>query len=109
MRRHHVTFHEAARLGADITRPDIAPGAALGLTVARRLAGFAGRVGRHLDVAIVPAGAVDGEFPHAVARLDDAGAAHSGSAGAVFDPGGHLALEPAHRRAVGARIVEAPG
>src|SRR5258708_20165140 len=109
VRRHYVVFQVAPRFRAEIAGPDIGPGAALGVGVAGRLAGLARRIGRYLEIAIVAAGAINGELPHPVARLDDAGAMNAGCGGAVLHPRRHLALEPAHRRPIGARIVEAPG
>src|SRR5258708_18111094 len=109
VRRHYVVFQVAPRFRAEIAGPYIGPGAALGFGGAGRLAGFARRVGRYLEIAIVATGAINGELPHPVARLDDAGAMNAGCGGAVLHPRRHLALEPAHRRPIGARIVEAPG
>src|SRR5258708_15355438 len=109
VRRHYVVFQVAPRFRAEIAGPYIGPGAALGFGVAGRLAGFARRVGRYLEIAIVATGAINGELPHPVARLDDAGAMNAGCGGAVLHPRRHLALEPAHRRTIGGRIIEAPG
>jgi hypothetical protein len=104
-----MVLQKASRFRTEVARPRIGPGAALGFPIADRLAGFACRIGRHLEIAIITAGTVDGKFPHAVARLDDAGAAHAGCGAAVFHSGRHLAFEPAHRRTIGGRVVEAPG
>src|SRR5258708_29953753 len=109
VRRHHVVFQVAPRFRAKIAGSDIGPGAALGVGVAGRLAGLARCIGRYFEIAIVAADAINRELPHAVARLDDAGAMNAGCGGAVLHPRRHLALEPAHRRPIGARIVEAPG
>src|SRR5258708_18213235 len=109
VRRHYVVFQVAPRFRAEIAGQDIGPGAALGFGVAGRLAGLARCTGRDLEIAIVAAGAINGELPHPVARLDDAGAMDAGCGGAVLQPRRHLALEPAHRRTIGGRIVEAPG
>src|SRR5258708_22644545 len=109
VRRHHVILKGAPRFSDKIAGPDIGPGATLGVGIAGRLAGLARRIGRDLKIAIVAAGAINGELPHPVARLDDAGAMNAGCGGAVLHPRRHLALEPAHRRPIGARIVEAPG
>src|SRR5258708_18433043 len=109
VRRHYVVFQVAPRFRAEIAGPDIGPGAALGVGVAGRLAGLARRTGRYLEIAIVAAGTINGELPHGVARLDDAGAMNAGCGGAVLHPRRHLALEPAHRRTIGVRIIEAPG
>src|SRR5260370_16548222 len=109
VRRHHVIFQVAQRFRAEIAGPYIGPGAASGFGVAGRLAGLARRIGRYFEIAIVAAAAINGELTHPVARLDDAGAMNAGCGGAVLHPRRHLALEPAHRRPIGARIVEAPG
>src|SRR6266850_1510319 len=98
VRRHHVIFQVAPRFRAEIAGPYIGPGAALGFGVAGRLAGLARRTGRYLEIAIVAAGTINGELPHGVARLDDAGAMNAGCGGAVLHPRRHLALEPAQPR-----------
>src|SRR5258708_31334435 len=108
VRRHYVIFQVAPRFRAEIAGPYIGPGAALGVGVAGRLAGVARRIGRDLEIAIVAAGAINGELPHPVARLDDAGAMNAGHGGAVLHPRRHLALEPAHRRTIGGWLSVAP-
>src|SRR5258708_12683592 len=108
VRRHHVILQVAPRFRAKVDGTDIGAGATLGVGIAGRLAGLARRIGRDLKIAIVAAGAINGELPHPVARLDDAGAMNAGCGGAVLHPRRHLALEPAHRRPIAARIVEAP-
>src|SRR5713101_2612294 len=109
VRRHHVIFQEAPHFRTEIAGSHIGPGAALGFGVAGRLAGFARRIGRYLEIAIIAASAINGKLPHAVARLDEAGAADAGCGGAILHPRRHLALEPARRRPIGGRVVEAPG
>src|SRR5262249_34119226 len=109
MRRSHAIFQIAPRIWTEITGSHVGPGAALGFGVAGGLTGFARRIGRHLKIAIIAASAINRKLPHAMARLDDSGAANAGRGGAVLHPRRHLALEPAHRRTIGRRVVEAPG
>ena len=104
-----MVLQKASRFRTEVARPRIGPGAALGFPIAGGLAGFACRIWRHFEIAIITAGTVDGKFPHTVARLDDTGAADAGCGAAVLHPGRHLAFEPAYRRTIAGRIVEAPG
>src|SRR5215470_3543773 len=75
VRRPHMVFQEAPRLRTEITGPHIGPGAALGFGIAGHLAGFTYGIRCHIEIAIIAPSTVDGKFPHAVARFDDAGAA----------------------------------
>src|ERR1019366_2539960 len=105
-----LVFQIAARGWPDIAGPHIGPGAAFVLGVAGSLARSAGRFGCGLEIAVVAAEAVDGEFRRALARLDHAGPAHPRHAALVLDPRRHLALQPANgERIFRARIGEAPG
>ena len=61
-RRGEPALQEAARGRAFVARPHIGPGAAALLAFAGRLAGGAGRIGRHLEIAQVAADAVDAEL-----------------------------------------------
>src|SRR5215470_3706426 len=109
VRRPHMVFQEAPRLGTEITGPRVGPGAALGFAIASRLAGFTYWIRRHIEIAIIAASTIDGKFTHTMTRLDHAGAADAGCGAAVFYPGRHLAFEPAYRGMISARIIEAPG
>src|SRR5262252_4053676 len=107
--RPHVVLQEAPRFRTEVAGSHIGPGAALGFGIAGHLAGFTYGIRRHIEIAVIAAGTINGKFPHAMTRLDHTGAADTGCGGAVFHPGRHLALEPAHPRAIGGRVIEAPG
>src|SRR5215471_10230570 len=108
VRRPDMVFEEAPRFRTEIAGPYVGPCAALSFAIAGRLAGFACRLRRHLEIAIVTADTVDGKLPRAMARLDDAGAADPGRGASIFHPGRHLALEPARSRTIGSRVAETP-
>src|SRR4029078_82219 len=99
-----------ARAGTDVALPHIGPGTASIIRFARRLACGAGRVGGHVQIAVVSAESIDGIFQRPLAWLDHAGAADTGNAAFILDARRHLAFQPASRgRVGGARIGETPG
>jgi hypothetical protein len=81
---------------AEIARAHIGPSAATFLGLTRGLAALAVRVGRHLEVPVVAAVAIDAELDRSVARFDDAGPAHAGYAACRCDPRHDPGLEPAN-------------
>src|SRR5215475_5121093 len=105
-----VLLQQTARFLAEIALADIGPGPALVVGGAGGLAGLVALAPLGIEAAVVAAGPVDRGLDSAIARLDDACAAHAGNAAIVLHPSRHRALEPAHRAVAGiARIVETPG
>jgi len=108
-RRGEAVLEITARAAFDVAGPHIGPGAALVVGLAGVPAGLAVGFGGHFEGAVIAARAVDRELAGLVARLDHPGAADAGGGIAGLDAGRHLALEPARRRMLRARIDEAPG
>jgi len=109
MRWHDAILEKTAGVRSEVTWSRIGPGATAGIGLTSRLTDLASRVGRHLDIAVIPADAVDREFARTAPRLDDTGAAYTGSAALVLDTGRHLILQPAGGCSLAGRIAEAPG
>ncbi len=80
-----------------VAGPHVGPGTAAVLALAGLLAGFAGRIGRQIEVAVVAAGAVDRHFHRAAFLLHQSRTLDAGHAALVLDRRLHLALEPAYR------------
>src|SRR3954451_16423045 len=88
-RRLDVLFQEAARFTAGIAGAGIGEGAALVVGSAGGLADFLALAVLELEIAQVPAGAVDRRLDAFDARLDHAGTPHTGDAAAARDARRH--------------------
>src|SRR5882757_7656679 len=72
-----VVLEIANRRCADIARTYVGPGATTYFALAGELTALAGRIGRHLNLPVVPAETVNAELDHAAARFDHTSPAHA--------------------------------
>src|SRR5262245_58238337 len=105
-----VALEVADRGLPEIARPHIGPGSARFVAFTMSLAALAAGIRRQLELPIIAARPVDGEFDRTAVRLDDAGTAHARHAAGRRDARRDPRFEPADGvRALGRRIGERPG
>src|SRR4029079_3669909 len=106
----NLVLQVAARAGTNVALPHVGPRTAFIVSLARGLAGGAGGIGGHVQIAVVAPEPVDGVLHWAFARLDHTGTADTGDTTVVLDPWRYLAFQPARRRRVrGPRVGKTPG